>query len=76
MKIYWLIVVAFALTVGVLGICAPYLMSAKNTEFVLIGWLMIVLYFPIMYYIIRKIIIIIQKKSQKKEEGTWLKRLQ
>jgi len=55
MKIYcWLIGLAMFIVL-IFGIVAPGLVSAKSTELVLLGWVLIIVSMPISFFICKKI---------------------
>ena len=51
MKLYLTIVSFLLISVGVFGVALPFLISAASTELVMIGWLVLVLVFPVLFFI-------------------------
>ena len=55
MKIYFWVVGLAMLFALIFGIVAPGLISAKNTELVLFGWVLIIFSIPACFFICKKI---------------------
>ena len=67
-KIYFLSLFALALSVFEVGFLAPWLISTKSTELVLVGLVSIAVYLPAMYCIIKVLVKVIKSKLNNEEK--------